>query len=78
MEKEYKNMAKKDLTYKLCTKCNFFCGIFEADIYCSVCGAQLIDKCPTCSNKITNPYAKFCKYCGMAYPGKIITKNKFL
>ncbi|NCS89032.1 MAG: hypothetical protein GW789_09870 [Ignavibacteria bacterium] len=70
--------VKFDRAYKLCPKCNFFCHLSEHDQYCSLCGTQLIDKCPACSASISNPYAKFCKECGTAYPGKIqINKQSF-
>ncbi len=61
---------KIEISYKLCTKCNFFCSMNELDEYCSLCGSKLIDVCPSCEREISNPYAHFCKYCGSAYPGK--------
>ncbi len=65
-------------SYKICPKCSsFFCGINEPDKYCSICGEELIEACLKCGQPITNPYAKFCKYCGEAYPGRIKTKNQF-
>jgi len=64
--------------YKICPKCSsFFCGIDEPDKYCSICGAELIDKCLDCGKPITNPYAKFCKYCGKEYPGRIKNNKKY-
>ncbi len=56
--------------YKICPVCSFFCNVKEAGNYCSFCGSKLIDKCPKCGEPISNPYAKFCKYCGEHYPGR--------
>jgi hypothetical protein len=67
--KEYKH------AFKLCPNCSFFCSINEPDQFCSLCGVQLIEKCPSCSKEIVNPYAKFCKYCGINYPGKVIKEK---
>lgn len=61
--------------YKLCPKCSFFCHLSEADKFCSLCGAELIEKCPTCLELISNPYAKYCKKCGVAYPGKVLPQK---
>jgi len=63
-------------TYKLCPNCSFFCHILEKDKYCSLCGSKLIENCPTCLENISNPYAKYCKQCGTAYPGKIKTNKQ--
>ncbi len=73
----YRNMTKINIQFKLCPKCNFFCGSEEADKFCSICGSELITKCPNCNNPISNSYAKYCKHCGKAYPGKVVKKNKF-
>lgn len=61
--------------YKLCPKCSFFCHKLEPDKYCSLCGTELIDSCPSCHKSISNPYAKYCKECGAEYPGKIKETN---
>ncbi|HRI45524.1 MAG: zinc ribbon domain-containing protein [Ignavibacteriaceae bacterium] len=62
-------------TFKICPSCSFFCSTNEPDHYCSLCGSELIKECPSCQKEIVNPYAKFCKYCGKNYPGKV-TKEK--
>ncbi len=61
--------------YKICPKCKYFCHTAEADEFCSLCGSKLIDMCPGCGKTIDNPYAKFCKYCGNNYPGKLKDEN---
>jgi predicted amidophosphoribosyltransferase len=53
--------------YKICPECSFFCRIEEKDRFCSICGAELAEKCPHCGEKIDNPYAEYCKYCGARY-----------
>lgn len=65
-----KNTTEVLQAYKLCPGCNFFCHISEKDQFCSLCGKKLVDRCPECSEWINNPYAKYCKRCGSAYPGK--------
>jgi len=50
--------------YKLCLKCGNFSHINENQIYCAVCGEKLIEACPKCGEKIKNPTAKFCVWCG--------------
>ncbi len=66
---EEKNM-KTEHTFKICPSCEYFCNSLEPDKYCSICGAELISKCPNCGGEISNPYANFCKYCGKLYPGR--------
>ena len=62
---------KIEQVYKLCPKCTFFCHKSEHDKFCSLCGTQLIESCPSCHAPISNPYAKYCKQCGSEYPGRI-------
>lgn len=64
MKKEHSNY------YKICPNCNFFCHVNEPDEFCSKCGEKLIAKCTECGHSIDNPYAKFCKYCGVSLPGR--------
>jgi hypothetical protein len=58
------------LQYKLCPQCGFYCGLKEPDTFCSLCGTELITVCPSCKNNIMIPHAKYCKYCGVPFPGK--------
>ncbi|MFA7290316.1 MAG: hypothetical protein WC055_15685 [Melioribacteraceae bacterium] len=69
-----KEKETKIIYYKLCPNCNFFCGGNEIDKYCSICGSELKSECPACQQKYDNPYAKFCKKCGIA--NRIINSTK--
>ncbi len=53
--------------YKICRKCNYFSREEEKDNFCPFCGTELIAVCPNCGEKIDNPYAEYCKYCGEKY-----------
>ncbi len=57
-------MAEETDFYKLCPQCDFFCHSREDDKYCSLCGTALMETCRSCGEKIGNPYAKFCRFCG--------------
>ncbi len=50
--------------YKLCPSCGYFVGFAEAQSYCMICGARLIEGCPDCLEPIIYPVAKFCPVCG--------------
>ena len=63
-------------TFKLCPTCSFFCNTNEPDTFCSSCGSELIGGCPKCGKEIINPYAKYCKYCGSAYPGRTLNPDQ--
>lgn len=67
--------AETDHTFKLCPACAFFCSSKEPDSFCSSCGSALMVACPQCKKDIVNPYAKYCKFCGMVYPGRIVGKG---
>ncbi|HMA62264.1 MAG TPA: hypothetical protein VKP78_06390 [bacterium] len=62
--------------YKLCSACRFYCHINEPDEYCSQCGTKLISSCPQCHNRIDNPHARYCKFCGEPLPGRQLSKEK--
>ena len=57
--------------YRICPGCDFFCNSKEEDKFCSICGSELIESCPHCEGTISNPFAKYCKYCGKALPGRM-------
>ncbi|CUS96430.1 zinc ribbon domain-containing protein [Candidatus Chrysopegis kryptomonas] len=50
--------------YMLCPECGNFAHISLGQVYCIVCGAKMIDRCPRCEELIIYPTAKFCPVCG--------------
>lgn len=50
--------------YKLCLQCGNFSHSTEEQIFCMLCGAKLVEKCPCCQEPIYYPTAKFCPACG--------------
>lgn len=62
-------------TYKLCPQCSFFSSTLEEGDYCPLCGATLISTCVQCKKPIDNPYVRFCRFCGKAYPGRDKEEN---
>jgi rRNA maturation endonuclease Nob1 len=58
----------------LCPKCKtrLDYGTPKETMYCELCGAQVISKCPKCGKAIRSEQAKFCRDCGTNYlnPGK--------
>ncbi len=70
MDKEQTSNTELEQLYRICPSCSFFCNKLEEDKFCSLCGSELIEECPTCKNSISNPYANYCKYCGESYPGR--------
>lgn len=61
-------MVEKYLS--ICPKCkkHFNYGPAKGEImYCELCGAAVISKCPKCGKVIQAEDAKFCRYCGANY-----------
>jgi predicted amidophosphoribosyltransferase len=50
--------------YKLCPSCRNFVVFSEDQVFCIVCGEKLLEECPTCSEPILYPTARFCQVCG--------------
>lgn len=50
--------------YKICIDCGNFILYTDKEKYCSVCGKELIFKCPDCLEPIIYPVSKFCPVCG--------------
>ncbi|HDI83241.1 MAG TPA: hypothetical protein ENF18_05570 [candidate division WOR-3 bacterium] len=56
--------------YALCPVCNFFVPAESEEQFCPICGAKLIRECLHCGKPITNPYDRFCPFCGEPYRKK--------
>jgi predicted amidophosphoribosyltransferase len=50
--------------YKICPDCGNFILYSNKEKFCSVCGKELICKCPNCLEPIIYPVSKFCPVCG--------------
>ncbi|MCE1166447.1 MAG: DUF2321 domain-containing protein [Bacteroidetes bacterium] len=58
-----KHQVVKD-TYKICPKCGNFIIYIDKEKYCSVCGSEYIEMCPSCHEPIIYPVSRFCPVCG--------------
>ena len=52
--------------YKLCPACGNFAEFSQDQVFCILCGQRLLEECPTCSEPIVYPTARFCQVCGTA------------
>jgi len=52
--------------YKLCPLCGNFAEFSRDQVFCILCGEQLLENCPACYEPILYPTARFCQLCGTA------------
>jgi predicted RNA-binding Zn-ribbon protein involved in translation (DUF1610 family) len=50
--------------YIICPNCDFFVDEKVKTNFCPNCGSKMVDHCPECRKKISDPYIKFCTECG--------------
>ena len=60
------------LLYRLCPRCGRAVPGCSKERYCVNDGERLLEHCPVCQSRITNPYARHCAACGRSLrPGTI-------
>ena len=56
-----------ELYFHLCTQCGRTVPARSGERYCPNDGTQLLEACPACETKISNPYARHCTNCGHGF-----------
>jgi uncharacterized C2H2 Zn-finger protein len=55
------------LHYRVCPRCARAVPARAKELYCINDGEKLLETCPSCGAKITNPYARHCAACGFKF-----------
>lgn len=61
------NKLEFDLSYHLCPICARSVPARAGERHCPNDGARLLEACPKCNTKISNPYAQHCTNCGHGF-----------
>jgi hypothetical protein len=55
------------LFFCLCPRCHRAVPGDTFERYCINDGTAMLECCPVCKTRITSPYARFCRCCGLAF-----------
>ncbi len=64
------SVIKHEVAYRLCCKCARAVPLESDELFCSNDGEKLLEACPKCQARISNPFARFCAVCGKDFFAK--------
>jgi hypothetical protein len=68
-------LTETDLFFRLCPRCTRTVPGRSKERYCINDGEPLLESCPVCRTRITNPYGRHCAACGFEFTPSSLTPH---